>query len=138
MRKTFIFAEVFVLFAAVFAVAVFPAAILSAAEEESSRLTLQVLRAEDKKPVADAHVVVKFVAEKLLKDKRISWEAKTNRNGVLVLNNLPTGSVKIQVIAKGYQTYGDEHKLTNPEEELTILLKPPQGQFSSHPTTSSQ
>ena len=133
MRKTFIFAVVFVLFAAVFAAAVHPAD-----GEETSRLTLQVLRAENKKPVADAHVVVKFVAEKLLKDKRTSWEAKTNRNGVLVLDNLPTGTLKIQVIAKGYQTYGDEHKLTNPKEELTILLKSPQEQFSSHPTASSQ
>ena len=110
MRKTFIFTGVFILFTAVFSIA----------EEESSRLTLQVLRAEDKKPVADAHVVVKFVTEKLLKDKRTAWEAKTNRNGVLVLDNLPTGLVKIQVIAKGYQTYGDEHKLTKPEEEILL------------------
>ena len=128
MRKTFICAAVFVLFAAVF----------SAAEEGTSRLTVQVLRAEDKKPVANAHVVVKFVAEKLLKDKRTSWEAKTNQKGTLVLDNIPTGAIKIQVIASGYQTYGDEHQLTKPEEDLTILLNPPKGQFSAYPSTSSQ
>ena len=128
MRKTFLFAVLLVAFAAVF----------SAAGDKTSRLTVQVLRAEDKKPVVDAHVVVKFVAEKLLKDKRTSWEAKTNQKGTLVLENIPTGPVRIQVIARGYQTYGDEHKLTKPEENLTILLNPPKGQFSAYPSTSSQ
>jgi len=39
---------------------------------------------------------------------------------------------KVQIIAKGYQTYGDEHPLTKPEEEVTILLKPPQKQISAY------
>ncbi|MBI4459580.1 MAG: carboxypeptidase regulatory-like domain-containing protein [Acidobacteria bacterium] len=128
MRKSFLFAAIFIVFAAV----------LSPAEEETSRLTLQVLREQDKKPVPNAHVVVKFMSERLLKDKRTSWEAKTNRNGVLVLNDLPAGSIKIQVIAKGYQTSGNDYVLSKPQEELSILLKPPQGQFSSYPTTPSQ
>lgn len=113
------------------------AAVLPGAEDETSRLTLQVLREENKKPVANAHVVVKFVTEKILKDKRTSWEAKTNRNGVLVLNDIPTGPIKIQVIASGYQTYGDDYQLTKTEEELTILLKLPQGQFSAYPEAPS-
>ena len=102
-------------------------------EEESSRLTLQVLNGTSKQPVADAHVVVRFTETRLLRrDKRVSWEAKTNRKGVVVLQDLPRGAVKVQILAKGFQTYGDQHELSKPEEEFTILLEPPQGQVSAY------
>ena len=101
-------------------------------EDKTTRLTLQVLRDADKQPVADAHVVIHFKVEKLLKDKRASWEAKTNRKGVVVLSDVPLGAAKVQIIARGYQTYGDEHDLNKPVQELTILLKPPQKQVSAY------
>ena len=101
-------------------------------EDKTTRLTLQVLREADKQPVADAHVVLHFKVEKLLKDKRASWEAKTNRKGVVVLPDVPLGVAKVQIIARGYQTYGDEHELSKPEEAVTILLKPPQKQVSAY------
>ncbi|OFV96236.1 MAG: hypothetical protein A3H28_10220 [Acidobacteria bacterium RIFCSPLOWO2_02_FULL_61_28] len=104
----------------------------AAAEDKTTRLTLQVVREADKLPVPDAHVVVHFKEPKLLKDKRATWETKTNRKGVVVLSDVPLGVAKVQIIAKGYQTYGDEHPLTKPEEELTILLKPPQKQVSAY------
>ena len=103
-----------------------------AAEDKTTRLTLQVVREADQQPVANAHVIIHFKEEKLLKDKRGTWETKTNRKGVVVLPDVPLGVAKVQIIAKGYQTYGDEHSFTKPEEELTILLKPPQKQVSAY------
>ncbi len=100
--------------------------------DETSRLSLVVLTESSRKPVADAHVVIRFVKKKILKDKRTSWEAKTNRKGMVVLEELPLGSIKIQVIAKGYQTYGDEHELSKADEQVTVLLKLPQKQFSAY------
>ena len=102
--------------------------------EETSRLNLQVLTEETKKPVASAHVVVRFVSGKkfFIKDKRTSWEAQTNKKGELMLDDIPLGHVKIQVIARGYQTFGNEFELTKPEEDLTILLKPPAKQVSAY------
>ena len=101
--------------------------------DESARLTLQVVAGEDKQPVVDAHVVVRFAEERMLRrDKTTSWETKTNRKGVAVLAGIPLGAIKVQVIAKGYQTYGDEHELSQPEEELTIQLETPQGQVSAY------
>ena len=101
--------------------------------DESARLTLQVVAGEDKQPVVDAHVVVRFAEERMLRrNKTTSWETKTNRKGVAVLSGIPLGAIKVQVIAKGYQTYGDEHELSQPEEELTIQLEPPQGQVSAY------
>jgi len=102
-------------------------------KDETTRLTLQVVGESNKQPVADAHVVVRFKEERILRrDKRVSWEAKTNRKGVVVLSDIPLGAVKVQVIAKGFQTYGEEHELSKPEEEITILLEPPQGQVSAY------
>jgi hypothetical protein len=49
-----------------------------------------------------------------------------------MLPNVPLGTAKVQVIARGYQTYGNQHELSKPEEEVTILLKPPQKQVSAY------
>ncbi len=98
----------------------------------TSRLHLQVVAGENKKPVPNAHVVVRFVQKKFLKDKRTSWETKTNRKGFVVLDKVPHGTVKIQIIARGYQTYGSEYELSKPKEELTIKLNPPQSQYSAY------
>ena len=104
------------------------------AADEKTRLTVQVMTGETKKPVASAHVVVRFVSGKkfFIKDKKTSWEAQTNRRGELVMDDIPPGHVKIQVIAKGYQTFGDEFDLQKPEENVTILLKPPSKQVSAY------
>jgi hypothetical protein len=118
--------------AAVALLATWIAAPLAAQEDESSRVTLQVLN-QNKQPVADAHVVIRFTEERLLRrDKRVSWEAKTNRKGVVVLNDIPRGEVKVQIIAKGFQTYGDQHAISKPEEEVTVQLLPPKGQVSAY------
>ena len=102
-------------------------------KEGTTQLTLQVLDGVKKQPVADAHVIVRFKEERLLrKDKKVSWEAKTNRKGIVVLSEIPTGGIKVQVIAQGFQTYGDEHELTKPEEEVTVLLSAPKGQVSAY------
>lgn len=101
--------------------------------DDATRLTLQVLSESSKNPVADAHVVVRFTEQRMLRrDKRTSWEAKTNRKGVVVLDGIPRGTVKVQIIAKGYQTYGDERELSKPQEEVTVLLRSPQGQVSAY------
>ena len=102
-------------------------------KDQTARLTIQVMAGEDRQPVADAHVVVRFMEERMLRrDKTTSWETKTNRKGVAVLAGLPVGAIKVQVIAQGYQTYGDEHELSQPEEELIIQLQHPQGQVSAY------
>jgi hypothetical protein len=110
------------------------AGVVRAASDENSRLILQVLRDETKKPVGSAHVVVRFVSGKkfFIKDKHTSWEAQTDRKGEVVLDDIPKGHIKVQVIAKGFQTFGDEYDLAKPEENLTILLKPPAKQVSAY------
>lgn len=105
-----------------------------AGDDDYARLILQVLTDETKKPVASAHVVVNFVSGKTLfiKKRQARWEAQTNKKGEIIMDDLPRGRVKVQVIARGYQTFGDEYDLSKAEETLTILMKPPAKQVSAY------
>src|SRR6266496_6840540 len=64
----------------------------------------------DGKPVDRASVIVKFVsghsAVKLGRKIMTKWEMRTNQDGVAKIPSLPQGTLLVQVIAKGYQTYG--------------------------------
>ena len=128
MRKAALIVAVFLLLPTFLALTC-----LAAEEEETTRLTVRVVSETNDKPVNDAHVVVRFVtARTLRRDKRTSWEAKTNQRGMLVLTQIPYGAVRVQVIARGYQTYGEQFELSKPEQELTIQLKLPPEQVSAY------
>src|SRR6266851_2425870 len=63
------------------------------------------------KPVDRAGVIVRFVegrsVAKLGKKIRTQWETRTNQEGVAQIPSIPQGKILVQVIAKGYQTYGN-------------------------------
>jgi len=88
------------------------------------------------KPIDRASVIVKFVegrsAIKLGKKIIKNWEIRTNQEGIAKLPAIPQGKVKIQVIAKGYQTFGDVFEIDEEEKTVEIKLNPPQAQYSSH------
>jgi len=106
---------------------------LSGDGDKTTRLTVQVLDEATKKPIYNAHVVVRFeVDRKLRRDKRVSWESKANQRGEVVLNLIPRGTIKVQVIARGYQTYGDQHELNQPEQTVIVAMKIPSGQKSAY------
>jgi hypothetical protein len=101
--------------------------------DKTTRLTVLVLDDTTKKPIYNAHVVVRFeVDRKLRRDKRVSWESKANQRGEVVLSSIPRGSVKVQVIARGYQTYGDQHEIKQPEQTVTVAMKTPSRQKSAY------
>jgi hypothetical protein len=41
------------------------------------------------------------------KKVRTHWELRTNQEGVASIPPIPQGKILIQVIAKGYQTFGE-------------------------------
>jgi hypothetical protein len=46
----------------------------------------------------------------------------------------------VQVIAPGFQTFGQDYTINQPEQEVVIRLKRPQGQYSiyeNHPDSST-
>ncbi|MFQ5694665.1 MAG: hypothetical protein ACE5HB_01600 [Terriglobia bacterium] len=94
------------------------------AEDKKVRLTLKLVAAETGKPIKNAIVYVKFKESRFLrKDKKREWSLKTNREGVAVFPLLPEGQVLVQIVIKGWKTYGRFHDITSPKQSLTIELK---------------
>jgi len=88
------------------------------------------------KPVEHADVVVKFVsghsAILLGKAIRTSWEMRTNQEGIAKVPEIPQGTILIQVIASGYQTFGQKYEVYQLEKTIDIKLNSPQEQYSAH------
>ena len=100
-----------------------------------TRLTIEVKNA-DGKPVDNASVIIRFVKGhslvKLGKAIRKEWEVRTNQEGTVHLPSIPQGTIQIQVIAKNYQTAGDDYDVAEPEKTIHIKLNKPQAQYSAH------
>ena len=99
-------------------------------------LTIEVKSVESGKPVDRASVVVRFVEGrdkmKFGKKIRTTWETRTNEGGVAKIPAIPQGKILIQVIGKGFQTFGQKFDVDEEEKTLEIKLNPPQAQYSAH------
>ena len=119
----------------VIAIALLAAAVWSPAAAQTTKLRIEVKNV-DGKPVDRASVVVKFVEgrsiAKLGKQIRTSWELKTNQDGVASIPPVPQGKILVQIIAKKYQTFGQQFEVNEEEKTLEVTLKPPQSQYSAH------
>jgi uncharacterized GH25 family protein len=98
-------------------------------------LTIQV-KNKDGKPVEAASVIVRFLKSrsvvKLGKKTRTEWELQTNQEGSVKIPPIPQGTILIQVIAKNYQTYGENFDVDEEEKTLDITLSRPQPQYTAH------
>jgi hypothetical protein len=105
------------------------------ADPPMAKLRIEVKSLSDK-PVDRASVVVRFVegrsVAKFGKQIVTSWELRTNQEGVARIPSIPQGKVRIQVIAKGYQTFGQIFEVNEEEKTIEVKLNPPQPQFSAH------
>jgi hypothetical protein len=91
----------------------------------TSRITVTILRNDDGKPIENAAVIFHMVSEKG------NMELKTNEDGKTVIDVLPTNSeVLLQVIARGYQTYGQNYKIDKSRMAIEVKLKRPGQQYS--------
>jgi hypothetical protein len=58
-------------------------------------------------------------------------ELKTNEDGKTIIDVLPIGdTVRLQIIAKGFQTFGQDYKIDKAEMGIEIKLKRPGEQYS--------
>ena len=99
-------------------------------------LSIEVKSAESGKPVERASIVVRFVSGrdklKLNRKIRTSWETRTNEGGVAKLPPIPQGKILVQVIAKGFQTFGETYDVAEEEKIIEIKVNPPQPQYTAH------
>jgi len=94
----------------------------------TSKITVTVIKATNGKPVENAAVV--FHPMKNGKDEG-SLELKTNEEGKAIIDVIPIGdTVRLQVIASGFQTFGDDYEITTDSKEITVKIKRPDRQYS--------
>jgi len=115
--------------------AVFGLALPLPADPPMTRLRIEV-RNHNGKPVDRASVVVRFVEgrspAKLGKKIITQWEVRTNQEGIVKIPPIPQGKILVQVIAKGYQTFGQTFEVAEEEKTIEVKLNPPQPQYSVH------
>ena len=98
-------------------------------DELYAAVAFVVLRDYNGKPVKNASVIMHPV-KKNGKQKNSGLQLKTNTEGKTSFDGIPYGALRVQVLAQGFQTFGEDYDVNKPEMEITIKLKRPQGQYS--------
>jgi len=107
-------------------------------EEPTSVLSFLIVKEDNGKPVRNAAVIMHSVSSRG-KQGRGGVELKTNGEGKTSFDGIPYGKLRVQVLASGFQTFGEDYDVTQPRMEFTIKLKRPQDQYSiydDHPKDS--
>jgi hypothetical protein len=98
-------------------------------EVPTAALNFLVIKDDNGKPVRNASVIMHEVNTKG-KQGRGDLELKTDLDGKANYDEVPYGMIRVQVLASGFQTYGEDYEVNRPKMDVTIKLKRPQGQFS--------
>jgi hypothetical protein len=104
-------------------------------EGPTSLLSFQVLKDENGKPVRSASVIMHPVGGNGKQGKG-GMELKTDAEGKSSFDGIPYGKLRVQVLAPGYQTYGEDFDINKPKMDFTIKLKRPQSQYSIYDNAS--
>ena len=108
----------------------------ASAEDKSALLKFVVVRDYNGKPIRNASVVMHPV-KKDGKQSRGGLQLKTDPEGKASFEGVPYGKLRVQVLATGFQTFGDDYEIDQPIEEITVKMKRPQQQYSiyeDHPS----
>ncbi len=98
-------------------------------DEPTSILTFLVVKDDNGKPVRSAAVIMHPVSAKG-KQGRGDLELKTDADGKTIFDGVPYGPLRVQVLAPGFQTFGEDYQVDKAKLSITIKLKRPQGQYS--------
>ncbi len=91
----------------------------------TTKLEVTVVRDTDARPIENAAIIFHT-----LNDPG-NMELKSNEDGKTVIDVLPIGEVvRLQIIAKGFQTYGGDYKIDKDEMAVEIRMKRPGEQYS--------
>lgn len=101
----------------------------------AARIEVTVLNALNSKPVEHAAVIFHPIEGD--KDKG-GMELKTNEDGKVLIDVIPMGdTVRMQVVASGFQTYGSDYKVDKLEIAKEVRLNRPGQQYSIYKNGNS-
>jgi hypothetical protein len=94
----------------------------------TAKIEVTIVRDSNGKPIENAAVIFHpMVGEK----DQGNMELKTNEDGKTIIDVLPIGdTVRLQIIAKGFQTFGEDYKIEKPEMAIDVRMKRPGEQYS--------
>lgn len=97
--------------------------------ERLADLSFTVLKDYNGQPIRNAAVVLHPV-NKHGKQEASGIELKTNDEGKTIFSGFPYCKLRVQVLVKGFQTFGQDYDISQPVHDITIKLNPPQKQYS--------
>jgi hypothetical protein len=97
--------------------------------EPLATVNFVVVRDENGKPIRNAAVVLHPVNDNG-KQERAGYELKTDPEGKTSYDGVPYGKLRIQVLAHGFQTFGQDYDVNTANLDITIKMKRPAGQYS--------
>ena len=100
-------------------------------EGPMSNMHFVVVRDTNGKPVKNAAVVLHPVNRKG-KQAMGGLELKTDDDGRTGIEGIPYGLLRVQVLAPGFQTFGEDYQIKQPDTQITVRLKPPTKQYSTY------
>ncbi len=98
-------------------------------EEPTAEMHFLILKEDNGKPVRNAAVIMHPVNSHG-QQTRGGLELKTDLDGKTSFDGIPYGKLRVQVLATGFQTFGEDYDVAQAKMDLTIKLKRPQGQYS--------
>jgi hypothetical protein len=106
-------------------------------EENSSELRFLVVKDYNGKPVRNASVILHPVRKDGRQDKG-GFQLKTDKDGKTSYDGVPYGKLRVQVLARGFQTFGEDYDINQPTTDITIKLSRPGGQYSIYDDKPSE
>jgi hypothetical protein len=97
--------------------------------EPTSALNFLVLKDDNGKPGRNASIIMHPVSSNG-KQERGGLELKTDPEGKSGIEGIPYGKLRVQVLASGFQTYGEDFMVDRAKMDFTIKMRRPQGQYS--------
>jgi hypothetical protein len=99
------------------------------AQEDTAVLNFVVVRDYNGKPLRNASVVM-HPLEKNGKQSKGGLQLKTDPEGRARFEGAPYGKMRVQVLASGFQTFGNDYDIDKPTVDIEVKMKRPAGQYS--------
>jgi hypothetical protein len=108
--------------------------------EPTAVMNFLIVKEDNGKPVRNAAVIMHPVNAHGEQNKG-GLELKTDTDGRTSFDGIPYGKLRVQVLASGFQTFGEDYDVNQAKMDLTIKLKRPQSQYSiyqDHPENKKE